>query len=326
MDQFDEFSRKFRQLKEWCENDPIIFEDLFRTDESVRALAHDVYSLSSELEELEEFHNFGAISPKKQPNFALFREYEEEYAPVCEKLMAQDFESQKMVEAIKTLVQDKHERDKLLDATQQISSFLNGLSDSKLGDSRGKIELAEKNFKGFEVEAINALKEAELLAEKSEWNWGGTIPEIVSLIESRVFDVEQARKVHTYPMSVAVNRTIWSKGKKKDQIALIHLLNDAARAFANGATAATITLMRSILEHTIKEYYDAKGAGLDQYINSMYGLSRREKDLLHKLRIDANHILHNPSEFFDSVETNKNVDVRILEYWLLLRDLIERLG
>jgi hypothetical protein len=96
-------------------------------------------------------------------------------------------------------------------------------------------------------------------------------------------------------------------------------LQQAHEAFVCGVPFATIALLRSILEATLKDHYGATGENLEERIN-ISGLSLTVRRTLHKLRHLANDIMH-----FDKINVRMPSDIEreLVTYLNALRDLIE---
>lgn len=122
-------------------------------------------------------------------------------------------------------------------------------------------------------------------------------------------------------------RHVSARQSNTDLPSIYRNLRQAHEAFVFGASFAALALMRSVMEMTLREHYDAKGSNLRERID---GVStslppRANAAALHRLRELANEVLH--GRRFGSVhqpiaETRK-LEREIVSLLFVLRALVE---
>ena len=142
-----------------------------------------------------------------------------------------------------------------------------------------------------------------------------------SLVEEVGLDLPGIFRRRSLVPFVLIPRHVGKAHGDSEKLSLLSLLREVQEAFVYGMPLAALALMRAILEALLKNHYKSHGEQLNELINNTSDLPKYvSKDGLHRLRERANDILH----FNRPSGSPRNVELELIEYLLLLRELIEK--
>ena len=194
-------------------------------------------------------------------------------------------------------------------------------------------EDAEEQAKGIE----EAIAFAQYNAE-ADYRWDASQKEFIQQVEEGVaawerlrndtgFDLRDVFRRRALVPFVLVPRHVAAKYGNTKTFSMLTNLQQAHDAFVYGATYGALALMRSIMEATLRDQYEAIGMDLGQRIEHARKRLPREANAaaLHRLRKLANAILHLDREKDQGLATVDEVKLEkeIVSLLFVLRALIE---
>jgi hypothetical protein len=141
------------------------------------------------------------------------------------------------------------------------------------------------------------------------------------LKEETGFDLRGVFRRRELVPFVLIPRHVSQRHGENEKLSLLTHLQEAHDAFVFGLNFAALTLMRSVLEATLKFHYKAPGKDLKERIENCECLPVHcSKIALHRIRSLANEILHFEK---DAIQLPKSFEQEILRLLNVLRGLIE---
>jgi hypothetical protein len=305
------FLEKFNRLKKYCSGNPDNISEIAETNDECHTLCVALYSIASDLRTAE----FAKARAFSSPTNPIFVKAWREWLLRFEKPVSQIAIKQLFSEGYSAPI-PVHSLDAVWWECAQVSAIDMFLSlERLLGASQIFAEEIDSIVKRiFDVEADGG----EEMPPHEAWQ---------TLKEKVGFDpIRSARRRLLMPF-VLVPRKVGDKVSLNHKSSLLHILEDAQRAFIFGANNAAVALLRSIMENVLREHYGAEGGRLDELIGSVW--NRLPQDVkankLDKIRRLANSIMHLDSFRRDpwSNLDEKQIEKEIVEMFKLIGALIE---
>lgn len=160
------------------------------------------------------------------------------------------------------------------------------------------------------------LDDVEEGLERLTWLTNGFGPDVQGLFRRRALT----------PLTLAPTRISHGDGDQLKVTALT-LLDEAQRAFVFGAPFAALTLLRAIVEIVLTDHFRVSGKDLEEQIDRAAKLlpSGVYRNDLHRLRKDANSLLHGRGEKLKEagVKSQKDLELSISRHLDKVRLLLE---
>lgn len=271
------FRAAFSRLKDWLGDNPDEVDQAADDDSDIRLVVMCLGLAASAIRQ-SEMGSAGAFAAPVDPAFIReWRDYEDRYESVvapCYQRFHKDWDhwdsdGYQIVPAL----EDAWDLLKVdfLEANEELEAFFEEVEEQiiKSEDEGGSVELTPE------------------IAQDAVENWG-------FLVQSAPIDVTGIIRRRLMIPFVLVPRQVALKYGPTDSLSLLTQLRQAQEAFIFGIPLAALALMRSVLETTMANHYNARGAGIAEMINSISGNMPRNvnKAQLHDLRMLANSALH----------------------------------
>lgn len=316
------FLSQFAKLKAWCDDDPDSLEAFAKDDESVERLCHELFWSASAIRHALRSARSAYIAPVNPAFKAAWREFEERYDEVVDTVLSRE---------LGLMLFDGDEG-----ALRRIEAE----------DSRTQAEKAwEKADQKAEsdadaVEDALTLAESESDPEHNDYRWAGDDSLEMFFSSAYVgtqrwtelktrtgFDLRGVfRRLDLVPM-ILLPRHVAKKYGSDDRLTLLGHLQKTRDAFVFGAYEAALSLMRSVLEATLRDLYRVDCPSLCDAIDRAKPTlpQRANAAALHTLRRRANSILHLDHETDAKLPSLDALGLEKELVWLLyvLRELIE---
>ena len=289
----------YRKLVSYCDDEPSHLIEMAQEDSSTEKLCHDLWFLAHSLERAEDPSAVRYAKTVDPAFIKAWRSYQDRFSPILASIMLADLISSWEVDAplekkSRFEIEFDYASDQAKEAAAGVKLIMDFAQDQLNQDWRTFSE-------EFEAHAQSGL---------DEWS---------RLTRSMKFDLEGVFRRRELVPFVLIPRHV-SDAYGNEILSLFSRLRDAHEAFIYGAFLASLALLRAILETVIVQHYGGQGPDLEAKINSAKIPSMVPKSVLHRLRRNANAVVHGETKSPDDL---KNLEKEILGYLYHLRSLIE---
>lgn len=299
-DEVIRFMTLFQKLRDWIDDNPNDLEKLAADDEVLKRLCNDLGFAATFLS-MNEKRQRRLFSAPVDPKFIVaWRAYEERYASPISGIFLTDIG----LDTGASPVENKSRADFLWEAAdddaKEQSSAIEGALDFAY-------DQATDDWRDFGEGFRESIEDG-----KAAWD---------RLAAETGFDLRGVFRRRELVPFVLIPRHVSQYHGAAEKLSLLTHLQQAHDAFVFGVPFASLALMRSILETTLKTHYCTTGKDLAELIDNCRGLPRdASKAALHRLRHLANDILHFNNE---KVRLPADFEREILSLLIVLRALIE---
>lgn len=294
----------YAKLRDWTDDDPSALTDLSAKDESVRNLCVSVAEAATQLFQSENRMRSLFAEPVDPEFLKAWRDYEARYSFVLAGIWLADAFG---IDVVDDLDAPRKQQEDVFERREELA--------------RSEAQEAARN-----IQMVFNFAKDEIGEDAYDWPEG-----FVEDIESGIaawerltgeadIDVEGIIRRRRLVPFVLIPRHVSRHHGSAEKFSLFTHLQQAQEAFVYGIPFASIALLRSILEVTLRDHYHATGSNLEEYIGSARLLPANIRPILHKLRKLANHIVHfNKGQ----IDLPQDMEKQILIYLYTLRALIE---
>lgn len=318
-DQVNTFLLAFEQLRLCSDDNPLSIKEDVKHDDSVGELCLKISMLHKDLVDAIPSIKPGLKGDVSSQHIARLRDYAERWERSVDIAMLTWFKKrnlelgsagdlpEELVDLLKKFddlgssLTDMH-----VAVSEDIWTYMQGVGNNVATDIDG------------ELESTNALSD--------EHHYNTSIGRFFWTIKEQEWDVAGIIRRNAIVPEIIVPSHVSQRLHNQAKPMLYGHLYEATQAFIVGSFAATVALLRPILEYLLSEHYGAKGRDLHEMINSAQGLPKTaRRDELHKLRMAANSILHpagarGTEQNLDDV---RRTELEISSHLRLMRDMVE---
>jgi hypothetical protein len=295
-----DFMALFQKLRDWIDDDPNDLEKLAADDEVLKRLCNDL-GFAAFFLSMNEKRQRKLFSAPVDPKFiATWREYEKRYASPISGILLSDIG----LDTGTSPVENKSRADFLWEAADDDAKDQANAIKGALDFAHDQATSDWRDFgEGFRESIEDGIAAWDRLAKETGFDLRGIF-----------------RRRELVPF-VLIPRHVSKYHGVAEKLSLLTHLQQAHDAFVFGVPFASLALMRSVMETTLKTHYRATGKDLAELIDNCRGLPRDASKLaLHRLRKLANDILHFNNE---KARLPADFEREILSLLVVLRALIE---
>jgi hypothetical protein len=239
-----DFISRFRKLREWADDNPEVIEKDAENDPAIVDLCLQIADLLHSLKTVREYDSKYAY----HVNNVIFSFFKRKFVEFRQGIIDHGFSN--------ILIKS----DVALDAARQFNELVRDAAK----DPWTYLSKSEPRFAQLLLDDLcssNSWLKGEI-KERPPRNFSKHVTGIdyvLEFIEDTGLDLSSAMKRRGMTPNIFVPTHLAKKFNNQEQIALYELLQQALNAFIFGASAASIALMRSVVELVLSEHYGSRG-------------------------------------------------------------------